>query len=137
MKKSEGNEKEPKETGEPKRILLPPMKLQKNQQPVLYYPIVLPNSQKLQPTLLKPKETEIDQDLLRKKATAIRVPPPTLQNTQTKKKKLSRKEKGLRYFSQKVCEKVQQKGETTYSEVANELVDESKKENEEVILFFV
>ena len=37
----------------------------------------------------------------------------------------------MRYYSQKVCEKVQEKGETTYNEVANELVEESKLENEE------
>jgi len=32
--------------------------------------------------------------------------------------------KGLRHFSMKVCEKVQQKGVTSYNEVANELVQE-------------
>lgn len=32
--------------------------------------------------------------------------------------------KGLRYFSKKVCEKVMQKGTTTYNEVSNELVRE-------------
>lgn len=41
-----------------------------------------------------------------------------------KKKKVNRKEKGLRHFSLKVCEKVQNKGKTSYSEVANELVEE-------------
>jgi hypothetical protein len=131
MKKSEGKEKEPnnpKEKEEPKRILLPPIKNQKTQLPVLFYPVVLPQKY-TQP--LKPKETETDQETLKKKAT---IRPPNPHHLQPKKKKLSRKEKGLRYFSQKVCEKVQQKVETTYSEVANELVDESKKENEEVII---
>ncbi|KAJ8929763.1 hypothetical protein NQ314_017520 [Rhamnusium bicolor] len=32
--------------------------------------------------------------------------------------------KGLRHFSMKVCEKVKQKGTTTYNEVADELVGE-------------
>ena len=31
---------------------------------------------------------------------------------------------GLRHFSMKVCEKVEQKGRTTYNEVADELVAE-------------
>eukprot|EP00967_Tisochrysis_lutea_P044852 scaffold54412_cov31-Tisochrysis_lutea.AAC.2 len=33
-------------------------------------------------------------------------------------------DKGLRHFSMKVCEKVEQKGRTTYNEVADELVQE-------------
>lgn len=33
-------------------------------------------------------------------------------------------DKGLRHFSMKVCEKVEQKGRTTYNEVADELVAE-------------
>jgi len=33
-------------------------------------------------------------------------------------------DKGLRHFSRKVCEKVEQKGKTTYNEVADELVAE-------------
>ena len=33
-------------------------------------------------------------------------------------------DKGLRHFSMKVCEKVEQKGRTTYNEVADELVNE-------------
>ena len=33
-------------------------------------------------------------------------------------------DKGLRHFSMKVCEKVEQKGKTTYNEVADELVAE-------------
>ena len=33
-------------------------------------------------------------------------------------------DKGLRHFSMKVCEKVEQKGRTTYNEVADELVME-------------
>eukprot|EP01102_Stenamoeba_stenopodia_P000284 TRINITY_DN10255_c0_g1_i1.p1 TRINITY_DN10255_c0_g1~~TRINITY_DN10255_c0_g1_i1.p1 ORF type:complete len:489 (+),score=134.21 TRINITY_DN10255_c0_g1_i1:205-1671(+) len=45
----------------------------------------------------------------------------------TKKKKMNReseKTKGLRLFSLKVCEKVEQKRRTTYNEVADEVVDE-------------
>mmetsp|Transcript_26558 Transcript_26558/g.61152 ORF Transcript_26558/g.61152 Transcript_26558/m.61152 type:complete len:248 (-) Transcript_26558:1027-1770(-) len=34
------------------------------------------------------------------------------------------KSKGLRYFSQKVCKRVEEKGHTSYNEVADELVDE-------------
>ena len=34
--------------------------------------------------------------------------------------------KGLRHFAMKVCEKVQQKGVTTYNEVADELVIEQQ-----------
>ena len=34
------------------------------------------------------------------------------------------KGKGLRHFSMKVCEKVKQKGVTSYNEVADELVQE-------------
>lgn len=32
--------------------------------------------------------------------------------------------KGLRHFSMKVCKKVEEKGKTTYNEVADELVEE-------------
>ena len=38
--------------------------------------------------------------------------------------------KGLRHFSLKVCEKVQEKGVTTYNEVADELVEEFRKNGE-------
>ena len=43
-----------------------------------------------------------------------------------KKRKLKRNEKhkGLRHFSMKVCKKVEEKGLTTYNEVADELVAE-------------
>ncbi|XP_066930832.1 transcription factor Dp-1-like [Clytia hemisphaerica] len=37
--------------------------------------------------------------------------------------------KGLRHFSMKVCEKVQQKGITSYNEVADELVQEFSEQN--------
>mmetsp|Transcript_10619 Transcript_10619/g.39601 ORF Transcript_10619/g.39601 Transcript_10619/m.39601 type:complete len:403 (-) Transcript_10619:61-1269(-) len=42
--------------------------------------------------------------------------------------KRRRAQRGLRQFSHKVCEKVQQKGTTTYMEVAKELVDEYAEE---------
>lgn len=32
--------------------------------------------------------------------------------------------KGLRHFSMRVCKKVEEKGKTTYNEVADELVEE-------------
>lgn len=37
--------------------------------------------------------------------------------------------KGLRHFSRKVCEKVREKGTTTYNEVANEIVKEYSSSN--------
>jgi len=40
-------------------------------------------------------------------------------------------DKGLRHFSMKVCEKVEQKGKTTYNEVADELVAEFAVESSE------
>ncbi|XP_053436169.1 transcription factor Dp-2-like [Nycticebus coucang] len=44
-------------------------------------------------------------------------------------KKVERNEKGLRHFSMKVCEKLQQKGTTSYNEVADELVSELTNPN--------
>lgn len=38
-----------------------------------------------------------------------------------------RESKGLRHFSMRVCEVVEEKKETTYNEVANELVEENRK----------
>lgn len=40
------------------------------------------------------------------------------------KRKREKCSKGLRHFSMKVCEKVKQKGVTTYNQVADELVNE-------------
>ena len=40
------------------------------------------------------------------------------------KRKREKCSKGLRHFSMKVCEKVKQKGTTTYNQVADELVSE-------------
>lgn len=40
------------------------------------------------------------------------------------KRKREKGGKGLRHFSMKVCEKVKQKGTTTYNQVADELVNE-------------
>ncbi|XP_078268276.1 transcription factor Dp-1-like [Rhinoraja longicauda] len=45
-------------------------------------------------------------------------------STGKRSKKGEKNGKGLRHFSMKVCEKVQQKGTTTYNEVADELVAE-------------
>jgi hypothetical protein len=50
--------------------------------------------------------------------------PTTPQTTNTRKRKTDKIGKGLRHFSMKVCEKVEQKGVTTYNEVADELVHE-------------
>ncbi|XP_037949946.1 transcription factor Dp isoform X2 [Teleopsis dalmanni] len=44
-----------------------------------------------------------------------------------KKRKPEKAGKGLRHFSMKVCEKVKEKGTTTYNEVADELVTEEIK----------
>lgn len=50
----------------------------------------------------------------------------TVQNTSSisRRRKTDRIGKGLRHFSMKVCEKVKEKGTTTYNEVADELVEE-------------
>ena len=47
-------------------------------------------------------------------------------NTGTSKRSetSTKNQKGLRHFSMKVCEKVKEKGTTTYNEVADELVIE-------------
>ncbi|XP_034110638.1 transcription factor Dp isoform X2 [Drosophila nasuta] len=44
-----------------------------------------------------------------------------------RKRKPDKAGKGLRHFSMKVCEKVQEKGKTTYNEVADDLVNEELK----------
>lgn len=46
------------------------------------------------------------------------------QNVISRRRKTDRLGKGLRHFSMKVCEKVKEKGKTTYNEVADELVTE-------------
>lgn len=46
-----------------------------------------------------------------------------------RKRKPDKAGKGLRHFSMKVCEKVQEKGKTTYNEVADDLVTEEMKNN--------
>uniref|UniRef100_A0A6P4FMY7 Transcription factor n=1 Tax=Drosophila rhopaloa TaxID=1041015 RepID=A0A6P4FMY7_DRORH len=46
-----------------------------------------------------------------------------------RKRKPDKAGKGLRHFSMKVCEKVEEKGKTTYNEVADELVSEEMKNN--------
>ncbi|XP_048400640.1 transcription factor Dp-1-like isoform X1 [Stegostoma tigrinum] len=50
-------------------------------------------------------------------------------STGKRNKKGEKNGKGLRHFSMKVCEKVQQKGTTTYNEVADELVAEFSNTN--------
>ncbi|XP_030381719.1 transcription factor Dp [Scaptodrosophila lebanonensis] len=44
-----------------------------------------------------------------------------------RKRKPDKAGKGLRHFSMKVCEKVEEKGKTTYNEVADDLVNEELK----------
>ncbi|KAH8373112.1 hypothetical protein KR009_012127 [Drosophila setifemur] len=46
-----------------------------------------------------------------------------------RKRKPDKAGKGLRHFSMKVCEKVEEKGKTTYNEVADDLVSEEMKNN--------
>lgn len=41
-----------------------------------------------------------------------------------RRRNADRSGKGLRHFSMKVCKKVEEKGTTTYNEVADELVEE-------------
>ncbi|XP_017147450.1 transcription factor Dp [Drosophila miranda] len=50
-------------------------------------------------------------------------------STAQKKRKPDKAGKGLRHFSMKVCEKVEEKGKTTYNEVADDLVSEEMKNN--------
>eukprot|EP00730_Choanoeca_flexa_P008932 TRINITY_DN12558_c8_g1_i2.p1 TRINITY_DN12558_c8_g1~~TRINITY_DN12558_c8_g1_i2.p1 ORF type:complete len:430 (+),score=91.50 TRINITY_DN12558_c8_g1_i2:285-1574(+) len=59
-------------------------------------------------------------------------PVPAAQaNPQMKRRQAGRSGKGLRHFSMCVCNKVQEKGKTTYNEVADELVAEHRRESEE------
>lgn len=48
----------------------------------------------------------------------------TVQSSISRRRKSDKVGKGLRHFSMKVCEKVKEKGSTTYNEVADELVAE-------------
>lgn len=48
----------------------------------------------------------------------------TVQSSISRRRKTDKVGKGLRHFSMKVCEKVKEKGSTTYNEVADELVAE-------------
>lgn len=43
--------------------------------------------------------------------------------------------KGLRHFSMKVCKKVEEKGQTTYNEVADELVREFMSGRDDQVRF--
>ncbi|XP_055372476.1 transcription factor Dp isoform X2 [Condylostylus longicornis] len=49
---------------------------------------------------------------------------PTVQSSVSRRRKPDKVGRGLRHFSNKVCEKVRAKGTTTYNEVADELVNE-------------
>lgn len=57
---------------------------------------------------------------------------PEIPVKDTKKRKKKSNEKGLRLFSKRVCDKVREKGETSYKSVAHELVQECKQNNEKV-----
>lgn len=48
----------------------------------------------------------------------------SVQNYMRRRRNADRSGKGLRHFSMKVCKKVEEKGKTTYNEVADELVEE-------------
>ncbi|XP_017961539.1 transcription factor Dp [Drosophila navojoa] len=54
---------------------------------------------------------------------------PASSSSAQRKRKPDKAGKGLRHFSMKVCEKVQEKGKTTYNEVADDLVAEEMKNN--------
>lgn len=59
----------------------------------------------------------------------VQMPTTPASNPIMKRKKVHKVNKGLRHFSMKVCEKVKEKGTTTYNEVADELVaDEIRRE---------
>lgn len=47
----------------------------------------------------------------------------------SRRRKPEKAGRGLRHFSMRVCEKVKEKGKTTYNEVADELVKEEFKED--------
>eukprot|EP01134_Creolimax_fragrantissima_P005911 CFRG5911T1 len=64
-----------------------------------------------------------------KKGTALPAGMASVTTGGTPGKAEGRINKGLRHFSGKVCEKVRVKGETTYNEVADELVGELTAEN--------
>lgn len=59
-----------------------------------------------------------------------------VQSVSSRRRKTERVGKGLRHFSMKVCEKVKEKGTTTYNEVADELVEEVREENFDVRLLY-
>lgn len=48
----------------------------------------------------------------------------SVQSSIRRRRNADRSGKGLRHFSMKVCKKVEEKGTTTYNEVADELVEE-------------
>lgn len=48
----------------------------------------------------------------------------SVQSFMRRRRNADRSGKGLRHFSMKVCKKVEEKGTTTYNEVADELVEE-------------
>lgn len=50
----------------------------------------------------------------------------SVQSFMRRRRNADRSGKGLRHFSMKVCKKVEEKGTTTYNEVADELVEEVK-----------
>lgn len=59
--------------------------------------------------------------------TACFIYPENSQSVQSsirRRRNADRSGKGLRHFSMKVCKKVEEKGTTTYNEVADELVEE-------------
>lgn len=50
----------------------------------------------------------------------------SVQSFMRRRRNADRSGKGLRHFSMKVCKKVEEKGTTTYNEVADELVEEAR-----------
>lgn len=52
----------------------------------------------------------------------------SVQSFMRRRRNADRSGKGLRHFSMKVCKKVEEKGTTTYNEVADELVEEVKNQ---------
>lgn len=52
----------------------------------------------------------------------------SVQSFMRRRRNADRSGKGLRHFSMKVCKKVEEKGTTTYNEVADELVEEVRSQ---------
>lgn len=62
--------------------------------------------------------------IVKKKSRILSANSQSVQSFMRRRRNADRSGKGLRHFSMKVCKKVEEKGTTTYNEVADELVEE-------------